>query len=305
MTANCRDFSEALEELRNDITCRLSHDESTLIVTTGRFFSDGDSVELLVRPSEDGARVVISDGGLVSARLDLSGTGLASNRSKSLWKDILTEFGVREAGSRVFVQSTHDTAAAGISMLADACIALDSIHLLSSGERRTFADKVRAWLKNEAGYEVKGTSVVDRFGSTQTVTAVVDSPRGDIVIQGAGGRRLPELRSSMEHAYWVMGGLGERDHPIGNRLTLLEAVPGRTASEDALRGLVRRISETSCVGSFESQISAQRFLAMQEPPDVHDFVFESLGQLSAVEFYSDRTGIGGAPKAIEPPRSEK
>jgi hypothetical protein len=124
------------------------------------------------------------------------------------------------------------------------------------------------------------------------------------------------LRSSMEHAYWVMGGLGEHDHPIGNRLTLLEAVPGRTASgrtasgrtasgRTAIEGLVRRVSETSCVGSFESQISAQRFLTMQEPPAVHDFVFESLGQLSAVEFYSDRTGIGGAPKAIEPPQSEK
>jgi hypothetical protein len=304
MIADCMDFAEALQELRSDITCRLSHDKSTLIVTTGRFFSDGDGVELLVRPSDDGARVVISDGGLVSARLDLSGPGLASTRAKSLWKDVLAEFGVREAGSRVFVQATYETAAAGISILADACIALDSIQLLSAGERRTFAEKVRSWLKDEAGFEVKRTSVVDKFGSPQTVTAVVDSPRGEVVIQGASGRKLAELRSSMEHAFWVMGGLGEEDHPLGNRLTLLESVPGRHASADALRGLVRRISETSYVGSFEGQISVQRFLDAPSPPTTRDFVFESLGQLSGITFHPDPTGIDGPPRAIEPPQTE-
>ncbi len=303
MTADCMDFAAALHELRSDITCRPSHDPSTLIVTTGRFFSDGDGVELLVRPSDDGARVVISDGGLVSARLDLSGPGPASMRAKSLWKDILAEFGVREAGSRVFVQATHDTAAAGISVLADACIALDSIHLLSAGERQTFADKIRSWLKEEAGLEVKRTSVVDKFGSPQTVTAVVDSPRGEVIIQGAGGRKMADLRSSMEHAFWVMGGLAEKDHPLKNRLTLLESVPGRQSSEDTLRGLVRRISETSYVGSFEGQISTQRFLIMPEAPTTRDFVFESLGQLPGVTIGDEPAGIDSSPSKIEPPQA--
>lgn len=140
MSANCMDFAQTLQDLRSDITCRQSHDESTLIVTTGRFFSDGDAVELLVRPSDDGARVVVSDGGLVSARLGLSGTGLSSARSRTLWQDIIAEFGVREASTRVFVQADYETAAASISILADACIALDSIRLLSAGERRTFTD---------------------------------------------------------------------------------------------------------------------------------------------------------------------
>ncbi|BBX32150.1 hypothetical protein MMAG44476_27797 [Mycolicibacterium mageritense DSM 44476 = CIP 104973] len=305
MTANCMDFATALQVLRGDISCRLSHDESTLIVTTGRFFSDGDAVELLVRPSDDGARVIISDGGLASARLDLSGPGLGSTRAKSLWKDILAEFGVREAGSRVFVQATHETAAAGISILADACIALDSIHLLTAGERRTFADKVRSWLKEEAGYTVKRTSVVDKYGSPQTVTAVVDSPRGEVIIQGASGRKLSDLRSSLEHAFWVMGGLGENDHPLGNRLTLLESVPGRNSSEDTLRSLVRRISESSYVGSFEGQLSVQRFLGASELPGTRDFVFESLGQLSGVFIGGSRANDAGDPEAIEPPHAGK
>lgn len=302
MTANCVDFAEALRELRDDITCRLSHDESTLIVTTGRFFSDGDAVELLVRPSDDGSRVVVSDGGLVSARLDLSGPGLASARAKSLWKDILAEFGVKEAANRVFVQTQYEAAAAGISILADACIALDSIHLLTAGERRTFADKVRSWLTDEAGFAVKGTSVVDKYGSPQTVTAVVDSPRGEVIIQGAGGRKVTDLRSSMEHAFWVMGGLGEQEHPIENRLTLLESVPGRRGGADTLRGLVRRFSESSYVGSFEGQISVQRFLTSAKPPANRDFVFESLGQL--VGFNPQSIGPGGGNvQAIEPPET--
>lgn len=303
MKVNCVDFAEALKELRSDITCRTSHDESTLIVTTGRFFSDGDAVELLVRPSEDGERVVVSDGGLVSARLDLSGSGLASARAKSLWSDILSEFGVREAASRVFVHARYDAAAAGISILADACIALDSVHLLAAGERRTFADKVRSWLTDEAGLTVKSTTVVDKYGGPQTVTAVVDSPRGDVVIQGASGRKLADLRTSMEHAFWVMGGLGDQEHPVGNRLTLLESVPGRRANEDTLRSLVRRISESSYVGSFEGQISIQKFLESPVPPINHDFVFESLGQLPAITAYGSVADIPSEPKAIEPPQS--
>jgi hypothetical protein len=189
--------------------------------------------------------------------------------------------------------------------LADACIALDSIHLLTAGERRTFTDKVRSWLKDEAGFAVKRTSVVDKYGSPQTVTAVVDSPRGEVIIQGAGGRKLADLRSSMEHAFWVMGGLGENDHPLGNRLTLLESVPGRRASEDTLRGFVRRISESSYVGSFEGQISVQRFLDAAEPPTTRDFVFESLGQLPGIAVYGNRTSGDDGPRALELPRTEE
>lgn len=299
MSADCVDFAEALQELRNDIACRPSHDKSTLIVSTGRFFSDGDAVELLVRPSDDGERIVISDGGLTSARLDLSGPGLASARAKALWRDILMEFGVQEASSRIFVQTTHEAVAASISILADACIALDSIHLLAAGERRTFADKVRTWLHDEAGFAVKRTSVVDKYGDLQTVTAVIDSPRGEVVVQGAGGRKVADLRSSMEHAFWVMGGLAEKDHPTGNRLTLLESVPSKGASETTLRGLVRRISESSYVGSFEGQISIQKFLSAPKPPVIRDFVFESLGQLSGIKVSGELT----SPKAIEPPNN--
>jgi hypothetical protein len=280
MNTKCADFTSAIDELRGGISCRQSHDESVLIVATGRFFSDGDAVELLLRPSDDGARVVVSDGGLVSARLDLSGP-TRSSRAKSLWRDLLTEFGVREAAGRVFVQATRETAAANISILADACVALDSVQLLASGERHTFTDKVRKWLTDEAGIAVTGANVVDRFGSTQAVTAVVDSPRGELIIQGAGGRKLTDLRSATEHALWVMGGLAESAHPIANRLILLESVPNQTASKDALRGLVRRLAETSYVGSFEGQISVKKFLEATDAPAHRDFVFESIGQLQS------------------------
>ncbi len=84
--------------------------------------------------TSDVARVVISDGGLVRARLDRSGPGLGSARAQSLWKAILVDFGVREADGRVFVNTVYGTAADGISTLADACIALDTIRLLGVAE---------------------------------------------------------------------------------------------------------------------------------------------------------------------------
>jgi hypothetical protein len=171
-----------------------------------------------------------------------------------------------------------------------------------AGERRTFADKVRAWLGDEAGLEVKRTSVVDKFGSLQTVTAVVDSPRGEVVIQGASGRKMTALRTSMEHAFWVMGGLGEEDHPTANRLTLLESVPSRRTNEDTLRGLVRRLEETCYVGTFEGQLSVQRFLSAVTPPATRDFVFQSLGQLPGIPLHGGVGTTGEGPRAIEPPQ---
>ncbi|WP_102146052.1 DUF1828 domain-containing protein [Mycobacterium hubeiense] len=282
MTADRGALSSALDLLRSEITCRNAHDGKSLIVTTGRFFSDGDAVELLVRPSEDGERVVVSDGGLTRARLDLVGSDITSNRARSMWADVLDEFGIREVGGRVFLQTKADAAAAGISVLADACVALDSVHLLTMGERHTFVDKVRAWLRSEAKVPVQDkTSVVDRFGEAQTVTAIVDSPRGDLVVQAASGRRITDLRTSMEHAFWVMGGLHESTYPLRNRLTILESVPTKSATQDRLRSMTRRLAEVSYVGSFEGQISLRTFMTAKAAPPVHDFVFDSLGQLPA------------------------
>lgn len=281
MNTNCDALSPALDRLRGEISCRSAHD-GALIVTTGRFFSDGDAVELLIRPSDDGERIVVSDGGLTRARLDLVGSEITSSRARGMWEDILVEFGVREIGNRVFLQTKADAAAAGISLVADACVALDSVHLLTTGERHTFVDKVRKWLQSEAKVGVQDrTSVIDRFGDTQTITAVVDSPRGDLVVQAAGGRRVGDLRTSMEHAYWVLGGLDEGTYPIENRLAVLEAVPTRSATQDRLRSMTRRLTEVSYVGSFEGQISLRDFMTTSTTPPVRNFVFEAFGQISA------------------------
>lgn len=303
MNAPCDAFSAALEGLRGEISCRPSHDGTTLVILTGRYFADGDAVELMLRPSEDGERVVVSDGGLTRARLDLAGTDLGAARPKALWRDIIAEFGVREMSDRVFVRGKASAAAASISLLADACVALDTVRLLTAGERQTFADKVRLWLRSEAHLDVQeSTSVVDRWGEPQTVTALVESPRGEVVVQAASGRNISDLRGSMEHAFWVMGGLIEAQYPIANRLTLVESVPTRPASRDRMEALVRRLTDASYVGSFEGQISAKTFLSIEEPPSERDFVFQSLGQIETperVREYRALPGEGGPPKGIE------
>ena len=164
--------------------------------------------------------------------------------------------------------------------MADACLSLDSVQFLTTGERRTFADTLRGWLESEARLEVQATSVVDKFGDAgQTVTAVVQSARGELVLQAAAGRRLPDLRPNMEHSYWVFSGLSPVTYPEANRLVIMESISRKRSAQDRLRRLVKRVAEVSYVGSYERQISLNRFLQDPQAPPTRDLAFETYGQI--------------------------
>ena len=82
-----------------------------------------------------------------------------------------------------------------IGLIADACLALDSVRLLAENARTSFAEKLETWLVKDSGVTVTGEHTVTyRFGSPQKVTAIVESPRGEILVQGAGGRAAGSLR---------------------------------------------------------------------------------------------------------------
>ncbi|MGV9482095.1 hypothetical protein [Gordonia aichiensis] len=280
MSTDCAKLESAFEAMRSTISCRMSHDGATLIVTSGRSYADGDHVEVLVRLTADGERIAVSDGGLTRTRLDLHGTEIASATATSLWRDVLDEYGVAEIGDRVYARGPIEHAAGLIGRVADASVALDSVQLLTAGERRGFASKLQNWLETDAGFTIhRGETVRDRYGDEQRVTAVVEAPRGEILVQAVGGRTASKMKAPIEHASWILGGLNEHEYPLDRRLVVLEGLPNRVDSVDRVRGWVRRLSAIAYVGSFEAQLAVSRFLREDEAPPTRDFALESYGQL--------------------------
>ena|GEM_PF-5014638 len=275
MTSACKMLEGAFAALRQEFQCTPSADARTVLVSTGRFYADGDAVEVLVRFSEDGTRAAVSDGGLTRVRRDMFTAGEMSRGAAALWRDVIADFGVTEIDDRIYVRGTAASVAQMIAQIADTSLTLDSVKLLIEQERVTFATKLERWLRQEANVEVADNKVVpNRYGEPQLVTAIVGGSNRLVAVQGAGGHSASAVRSSAEHAHWVFSGLGD-DWPIQNRLVVLERVDSRR--HETVTSLVSRLKEVAYVASFERQISLRRFL-VESPPVDRDLVTVPFGQ---------------------------
>lgn len=279
MTNPCDSLSAAFEDLRREYRCTPAADGRSLIVTTGRYFGDGDAVEVFVRFSDDGDRVAVSDGGLARARRGIVTNNEMSRGAQTLWDDILAEFGVLEIEDRVYVRGRAGQAAQLIAQVADASLTLDSVKLLIDQERATFAARLENWLRLDAQVQLaEDRTIFSRLGEPQTVTAIVESQRGRIAIQGAGGRTGGGILNAAYRAHWVFSGVDESELPIDHRLVVLERTEGRRTKNGTL-AMVPRLAEVAYVGTFEAQISLLRFLREPPPPN-RDMVNVPFGQQS-------------------------
>jgi hypothetical protein len=276
-------IDEALASVRESVRSQRSHDPRTVIVSSGRYFSDGDAVEVLVRTSDDGLRVVVSDGGMTMARRSLYGIESFAKTADNMWKEILADFGVESFADRVFHRGPVQMMPHLIGLVADTCIALDSVRLLSENVRSSFTEKLESWLARDSGVKVTGERVVhDLHGEGQKVTAIVESPRGELLVQGAGGRSAGNLKQSAEHAYFLFSGLDSEEWRHESRLIVLEHLPARTDQQRrAAKSLVARLTEQAYVGTFEAQISLNRFLVTKSPPSERDLATITYGQSAA------------------------
>ncbi|MCW3766435.1 hypothetical protein OCL88_08110 [Paenarthrobacter sp. PAE-2] len=284
---DCSILKSALEDLRAEFSCSQMFNSSTLLVATGRYYSDGDPVEVYVRPQPDATRLAVSDGGLTHSRRALYAADDLSSRAKSLWDDIVQDFGVLEFSDRIYATGPMTSAADLIGRIADVCLALDSVRLLSEGSRRTFASKLSNWLKDEGGFDVKAESTVaDRYGNKQKFTAIVETAEREVLIQAAGGRGVQDLKRPAEHAYFAFTGLSEERWPMDSRLIVIEHLVPRTAHQrQAARGLLDRLAEVAHVGSFEQQLSLSSFIKRGSAGQ-RDLVTNSYGQVTP-EFHID------------------
>lgn len=264
MTDLCGALASALDNLRTSYRCHPTSDSRTITVTTTRHYTDGDAVEVFVRVSADGLRLAVSDGGMSLSRRDLYGAPELRGTSKSLWDEILDDHGLSEFGGRVYVTGPRDSAEILITQVADAALVLDAVRLLSAGERKTFASKLQSWLQELEGVSVKPeSSVTDEFGNEQRMTAIVDSKRGDVLIQGAGGRSLGDVRKNAEHAHWIFSFLRIEDWPVENRLVVLES--SLLANDNQKRstlGVVNRLVTVANVAAFDSRSTVTNFLTL-------------------------------------------
>lgn len=269
----------ALDRLRSDITFDWSPDRATAIFASGRRYADGDSVDVYVRVNRDGERVSVSDGGLTLARHDLSGLTDQAIADLRLWRAIQSDFGVEEASGRLYKVGPLPAAAEIIGLVADACLVLDSVRLSTRASTEAFAGRVQRFLRDEADLTVEPhRDVLDRYGNAQRVTALVRLESGTVVVQAAGGASFEAVKRSAEHAHWIFGGLDTATHPIRRRLAVLE-VPRRDRAANRLSGLVKRLGEVAYVGSFDAQLSLNRFFR-EGPPESHDMATQSFDQRS-------------------------
>jgi len=263
VTDPCGFLAPALDRLRGAYRCHATADPRTMTVTTSRHYTDGDAVEVFLRISADGTRFAVSDGGLSHARRDLYASPELKGTALTLWREVLEDHGLSEFKGRIYTTGDVEAADVLITQIADAALVLDSVRLLAVGERKTFSSKLHAWLDKLDGISVKPeSSVVDIYGSEQHISAIVESPVGDVLVQGAGGKNVSELRKNAEHAHWTFSFLREEDWPVEKRLVVLETSLVSTEKQRiATASLVQRLTSRSYVAAFDSPSTVKRFLA--------------------------------------------
>lgn len=250
-------------------------------MTSSRHYTDGDAVEVFVRLSADGQRLAVSDGGMSLARRDLYAASDLKGTARSLWEDILEDYGVKEFDGRVYITGPTSAADALIAQIADVALVLDSVRLLAVGERKTFAKALQSWLADEDGLIVRPEATVkDEFGNEQRVTAIVESEHGEVIVQGSGGKSVAELRKNAEHAHWILSFVKATEWPLEKRLIVLErSTLGTPAQRSATLGMLNRLTTVSNVAAFDSKFTVSEFL--RKGPSQHpDMVTNGYSQMS-------------------------
>lgn len=273
MTQQCSLLADALAELEADLDCSVTADGNTLLVTTGRFYSDGDVVEVFVRVNPEADTVIVSDGGITTARRALFGLGAPSGNAHELWGDILDDFGLHEAGNRIYGRGPRRAAASLIGTVADAALTLDSLRLMATGKTQSFPQRVQGWLRREAGATLLDNPVITMArGGLQKVTAVALAHDGrHVAVQAAAARGSG--KAAMEHAFFVFAGIDQNRWPVENRLIVVDSV-----TKAITRGM-SQLTDVAYVSTLERAGTVRRFLE-DGPPVNRDIATETFGQAS-------------------------
>jgi hypothetical protein len=286
---------EILSDLRSIASAGLTPDERTLWFASGSTYSDGEPVEILARISANADHIIISDGGMIHARASMFGADLDSAAMVRHLNAVRDDFSLESIADRFYIRCEMSNLAEYIAHLASACVALDSARLVIPPSSDSFVKALDGWLHEQNWLAFAKTNTVEtRHGDPLRVTAVVESERGPVVLQAAGGRTAGSLKTSGEHAYFNLSALEDSKHPRANRLIVLEKTvrQKRAAKEKrrpdalvvlavspALLRLTKRLTEVANVAAFDAKHSILRFIEHGES-DTRDLVSSAYGQTS-------------------------
>lgn len=177
-------------------------DADTALLITSHHYSDGDTVELLVRAAGD--EVVVSDGGEVLARLDSIGLSIKPPRGRigQSWRRLLAAHAVEHDGGQLLRRATLADAADVVQEMADAVANLDGLRLLAPAPRRpAFPERVTTYLQSEFPEVEPRALLGGASGSPYRVTAAAGNDQRTVYVQTASGQNTAARRAAAEHSY--------------------------------------------------------------------------------------------------------
>ncbi len=270
MSKNHFDIESISSELANFSAVECTHDSRTISLNSGCFFSDGEPVQVLARISANADYAIISDGGLISSRLSMYGIESDYKPASRHLNDVKDDFGLEFHADRYYIRAEIDAIAEYSAHLGSALVALDSARLAVSNVPDRFVNQLDDWLKENSGLEfAKEQKVQDQYGDLVKVSAVLESERGQILVQAASGKAAGSLKTSGEHAYYALSALSKEVYPISNRLIVLERTlrQGRQkvgAVTPSIARLTKRLMEVAHVSSFDATPAMLDFMKYGE-----------------------------------------
>lgn len=254
---------ELMEPVRQELAwrCEALPDGRTILVSTDRCFSDGDGMSLLVRAGSEDS-VVVSDGGLVTGRLDLQDVpwDRQGSRLGRTWDDVRKSYGIEFSQGRLYLRGSAKSLPFMLARLADAAISLDvltQVHNLSEEPYR-FSAEVSRWLSS---FMPPGVAIDEKFAVSDVSTKEryrfmkVTSPGGrSVLVKTIGGS---SKQAAVTASYKVMFDLSRVDSsewPKENKLAIIQK------PEFLLSSHLDALSRSSRVGAWSHKKALLAYL---------------------------------------------
>lgn len=180
-------------------SCR-AVDDATVLLISPRYYSDGDTIEILAKSSC--GELILSDGGEALARLEMSGINVEAGRMHEAWLRLLRANQVEYRQGRIFLRGSVDQAGFMIRMMLDTLAGVDGLRALAPTPRELrFAEKLVTLLEAEFPQVQQRPDLRGLSGSEYRLTAAAGTSERIVYVQAVAGNSPPARKTAVEHAF--------------------------------------------------------------------------------------------------------